>query len=358
MVGIERGLVGGECPYWGCVPSKMMLRAANLLAEARRIPGIAGDASVNPDWSPVARRIREEATDDWDDHVAVERFEGKSGRFVRGHGRLAGPGRVEVDGQSFEATKAIVLATGTGPALPPVPGLSDVPYWTNRDVVEAKDLPRSLVVLGGGAVGMELAQAYARFGVEVTVVEALDRVLPLEEPEASEVINSVFRREGIDVYAGARATKVDRDGERIRVVLHDGRAVAGDRLLVATGRRADLRILGVGSIGLDEEALTIAVDGHLRAAPGVWAVGDVTGVGAFTHIALYLPAIAVADILGQQSDPADYRALPRVTFTDPEVASVGLTEVEATRRGLQVRLGPLRCHDLPAAGSTRRATTG
>ena len=205
---------------------------------------------------------------------------------------------------------------------------------------------------------MELAQAYARFGVEVTVVEALDRVLPLEEPEASEVINSVFRREGIDVYAGARATKVDRDGERIRVVLHDGRAVAGDRLLVATGRRADLRILGVGSIGLDEEALTIAVDGHLRAAPGVWAVGDVTGVGAFTHIALYLPAIAVADILGQQSDPADYRALPRVTFTDPEVASVGLTEVEATRRGLQVRLGPLRCHDLPAAGSTRRATTG
>src|SRR5437899_6902926 len=199
---------------------------------------------------------------------------------------------------------------------------------------------------------MELAQASARFGVGVTVVEALDRVLPLEEPEASEVINSVFRREGIDVYAGARATKVDRDGERIRVVLHDGRAVAGDRLLVATGRRADLRILGVGSIGLDEEALTIAVDGHLRAAPGVWAVGDVTGVGAFTHIALYLPAIAVADILGQQSDPADYRALPRVTFTDPEVASVGLTEVEATRRGLQVRWGPLSCHDLPAAGST------
>jgi len=339
VVGIEQGLVGGECPYWGCIPSKMMLRAASLLAEARRIPGMAGTASVHPDWSPVARRIREEATDDWDDRVAVERFEGKGGRFVRGRGRLTGPGVVEVDGRSFEARKAIVVATGTSPSLPPVPGLSDVPFWTNHDAVEAKELPTSLVVLGGGAVGLELAQAYARFGVEVTVVEALDRVLPLEEPEASEVVTSVFRREGINVYTAARATKVDRDGERIRIVLHDGRAVVGERLLVATGRRADLRTLGVGSIGLDEDAHAIAVDGHLRAAPGVWAVGDVTGVGAFTHIALYQAAIAVADILGQQPGPADYHALPRVTFTDPEVASVGLTEIEATRRGLQVRVG-------------------
>jgi pyruvate/2-oxoglutarate dehydrogenase complex dihydrolipoamide dehydrogenase (E3) component len=339
VVGIEQGLVGGECPYWGCIPSKMMLRAASLLAEARRIPGMAGTASVHPDWSPVARRIREEATDDWDDRVAVERFEGKGGRFVRGHGRLTGPGVVEVDGSRIEARKAIVVATGTSPALPPVPGLSDVPYWTNRDAVEAKELPASLVVLGGGAVGMELAQAYARFGVEVTVVEALDQVLPLEEPEASEVVTSVFRREGINVYTAARATKVDRDGERIGVVLHDGRAVVGERILVATGRRADLQTLGVGSIGVDEDAHAIAVDGHLRAAPGVWAVGDVTGVGAFTHIALYQAAIAVADILGQHPDPADYRALPRVTFTDPEVASVGLTEIEATRRGLQVRVG-------------------
>jgi pyruvate/2-oxoglutarate dehydrogenase complex dihydrolipoamide dehydrogenase (E3) component len=150
VVGIEQGLVGGECPYWGCIPSKMMLRAANLLAEARRIPGMAGTASVHPDWSPVARRIREEATDDWDDRVAVERFEGKGGRFVRGRGRLTGPGVVKVDGRSFEARKAIVLATGTSPAIPPVPGLSDLPYWTNRDAVEAKELPTYLVVLGGG----------------------------------------------------------------------------------------------------------------------------------------------------------------------------------------------------------------
>ena len=339
VIGIEQGLVGGECPYWGCVPSKMMLRAANLLAEARRIPGIAGDALVNPDWSPVAARIRDEATDDWDDTVAVERFESKGGRFVRGRGRLTGPGVVEVNGQRFEAMKAIVLATGTIPTVAPVPGLRDVPYWTNRDAVEAKELPGSLVVLGGGAVGVELAQAYARFGVEVTVVEALDRVLPLEEPEASEVVTSVFRREGIHVYTGARATKVDRDGEQIRVLLHDGHAVAADRVLVATGRRADLPALGVGSIGLDAEARSIPVDDHLRAAQGVWAVGDVTGVGAFTHVALYQAALAVADILGQHPDPADYRALPRVTFTDPEVASVGLTEVEATRRGLRVRAG-------------------
>ena len=339
VIGIEQGLVGGECPYWGCVPSKMMLRAANLLAEARRIPGMAGDASVNPDWSPVAARIREEATDNWDDTVAVGRFESKGGRFVRGRGRLTGPGVVEVDAGRFEAMQAIVLATGTTPALPPVPGLSDVPYWTNRDAIEAKELPGSMVVLGGGAVGMELAQAYARFGVEVTVVEVRDRVLPLEEPEASETVTSVFRREGIHLYTRACATKVDRDGEKIRVLLQNGQTVAADRLLVATGRRADLRALGVGSIGLDEEARLIAVDDHLRASQGVWAVGDVTGVGAFTHVALYQAAIAAADILGRNPGPADYRALPRVTFTDPEVASVGITEVEATRRGLRVRVG-------------------
>jgi len=148
VIGIEEQLVGGECPYWGCVPSKMMVRAAGLLAEARRIPGMADDASVSSDWALVARRIREEATDGWDDRVAVERFEAKGGWFVRGRARLAGPGRVEVDGTTIEATRAIVVATGTSPTVPPVPGLAETPYWTNREAIEANDLPRSLVCSG------------------------------------------------------------------------------------------------------------------------------------------------------------------------------------------------------------------
>jgi pyruvate/2-oxoglutarate dehydrogenase complex dihydrolipoamide dehydrogenase (E3) component len=339
VIGIEQQLVGGECPYWGCIPSKMMVRAADLLAAARRIPGMAGDAAVSPDWAPVARRIREEATDDWDDRVAVERFEGKGGRFVQGCARLAGPGRVVVGERTIEAAKGVVVATGTNPTIPAVPGLAETPYWTNREAIEAKELPGSLVVLGGGAVGLELAQAFARFGVGVTVIEARDRLLPMEEPEAGEIVTSVFEREGITVRAPARVTRVSWDGLRFDVTLEGEPGIVGDRLLVAAGRRADLRTLGVGSIGLDEGAAAIAVDGHLRAAPGVWAVGDVTGIGAFTHVAYYQASIAVADILGEWHVPADYHAVPRVTFTDPEVGSVGLSEAQAAGSGLDVRVG-------------------
>jgi pyruvate/2-oxoglutarate dehydrogenase complex dihydrolipoamide dehydrogenase (E3) component len=341
VVGVEAGLVGGECPYWGCVPSKMMLRAAHLLAEARRIPGMAGTVEVVPDWAPVAARIRAEATDNWDDRVAVDRFEKKGGRFLRGRGRLEGPGQVSVDGRVIEAT-GVVVATGTSPVVPPIPGLADLPYWTNREAVEAKDLPASLLVLGGGAIGLELGQAFARFGVRVTVVEAQDRLLPAEEPEAGTLLAEVLAGEGIEVYPGARVVSAGRHGSELGLTLEDGQVIAGERLLVATGRRADLRAVGVGSVGLDEHAPFIAVDGHLWAAPGVWAVGDVTGVGAFTHVAAYQAAIAATDILGRVGPPADYRALPRVTFTDPEVGSVGLSEAAARERGLSVRTGIAR----------------
>jgi pyruvate/2-oxoglutarate dehydrogenase complex dihydrolipoamide dehydrogenase (E3) component len=341
VVGVEAGLVGGECPYWGCVPSKMMLRAAHLLAEARRIPGMAGTVEVVPDWAPVAARIRAEATDNWDDRVAVERFEKKGGRFLRGRGRLEGPGEVAVDGQVIETT-AVVVATGTSPVVPPIPGLADLPYWTNREAVEAKDLPASLVVLGGGAIGLELGQAFARFGVRVAVVEAADRLLSAEEPEAGTLLAEVLAGEGIEVYPGPRVVSAGHHGAELGLTLENGRVVAGERLLVATGRRADLRAVGVGSVGLDEQAPFVTVDGHLRAAPGVWAVGDVTGVGAFTHVAAYQAAIAATDLLGRVGPPADYRALPRVTFTDPEVGSVGLSEAAARERGLTVRTGITR----------------
>ena len=261
VVGIESSLVGGECPYWGCIPSKMMIRAANLLQEGRRVNDLAGSATVEPDWGPVARRIREQATDNWDDTVAVERFEGKGGHFVRGRGCILGPGRVAVGDREFEAAKGIVIATGTTAAVPPIPDLAEVDFWTNHDAVEVEELPSSLIVLGAGAIGSELAQVFSRFCVDVTQVEALDRMVPHEEPEAGEVLQSAFEAEGITVH---------------------------------------------------------------------------TGAGLFTHIALYQSRIAAADILGEEPTPADYAALTRVTFTDPEIGTVGLSEERARDQGIDV----------------------
>jgi len=339
VVGIDAGLVGGECPYWGCIPSKMMIRAAHLLAEARRIPGMAGTSTVTPDWAPVAARIRAEATDNWDDTVAVDRFVGKGGTFVRGRGRLVAHDVVEVDGRRYQATRAVVVATGTTAAVPPIPGLADTPYWTNRQAIEATVLPGSIIVLGGGAIGAELTQAYARFGVDVTVVEAAERLLPMEEPEAGDLLADVFRNEGIDVITGAEATGVSYDG-KFRVVLAGGRELVAEQLLVATGRRVDLAGIGAEVLGIDvTTARALPVDEHLRVTDGVWAVGDVTGRGAFTHVAMYQSKIATADILGEPHTPADYTALPRVAFTDPEVGAVGLTAGAARDAGIDVAIG-------------------
>jgi pyruvate/2-oxoglutarate dehydrogenase complex dihydrolipoamide dehydrogenase (E3) component len=342
VTGVESRLVGGECPYYGCVPSKMMIRAANLIAETRRVPGMAGTSTVTPDWSPVALRIREEATDYWNDKVAADRFTDRGGHLVRGHGKITGPGEVTVSGAEgtrvFRARRGIVINTGTEPAIPPVAGLAGTPYWTNRDIVQAEEVPQSLIVLGGGAIGAELAQVFARFGAAVTVVEALPRLLSFEEPETSELIQRIFTAEGIRVCTSAPAERVSHNGTRFTVHLGNSTHVA-ERLLVATGRRADLAALGVAAIGLDEKARTLPTDGWMRAADGVWAIGDLTGKGAFTHMSMYQADIAVRDILGQGGEPADYRAVPRVTFTDPEIGSVGLTEEQARAAGLRVRTG-------------------
>ncbi|MFJ9843571.1 dihydrolipoyl dehydrogenase family protein [Kitasatospora sp. NPDC101155] len=346
VVGIEAELVGGECPYWGCIPSKMMIRAGNLLAETRRVPGMAGRSQVTPDWTPVADRIRDEATDDWSDRVAVDRLTGKGARFIRGRARLTGPGRVAVNGQELTARRGVVIATGTRPTAPPVPGLAEVPYWTNRDAVAAKELPESLLVLGGGAIGLELAQVFARFGSAVTVVEALDLLLPVEEPEAGRLIAPVLQREGIEIRTSARAVRAEHDGTTFTLHLDGGELLTAERLLVATGRRADLSELGLDTVGLDPAARAVPTDGQLRAADGLWAIGDVTGHGAFTHVAMYEAEIAVRDILGDPGPEADYRALPRVTFTDPEIGAVGLTERQARDGGLNVRTGTTQ---LPSA---------
>ena len=338
VVGIEGRLLGGECPYWGCVPSKMMLRAAGLLAEARRVPNMAGEVSVTADWGPVARRMRE-ATDDWDDRRAVERFESKGGRFVRGWGRLEGPGRVTAAGREFEARRAVVVNCGTQPWAPPVPGLAETGFWTNRDAIETEHVPRSLLVLGGGAVGVELGQVFARFGSDVTIVETAPQLLAAEEPESAAVLTDALEADGVEVKTGVEVTGAGRGSNGVWLELSAGRTRECEQLLVATGRRADLSALGVANVGLDERARFIEVDEHMRAAPGLWAVGDVTGAGAFTHVSMYQAGIARADILGEDVPGADYRALPRVTFTDPEVASVGLSEAAARARGISVRVG-------------------
>jgi pyruvate/2-oxoglutarate dehydrogenase complex dihydrolipoamide dehydrogenase (E3) component len=339
VAAVEDRLVGGECPYWGCIPSKMMIRAANLLAEGQRIRGLAGASAVSPDWAPVARRIRDEATDNWDDTVAADRYTDLGGTLFRGQGVITGPGRVSVGGDTLIARRGIVINNGTVPAIPPVPGLAGTPYWTNHEAIETEQVPQSLIALGGGAIGAELSQAFARFGVQVTVVETADRLLPADEPEAGELLAEVFGREGIYVCTGATAESVAHSGSAFTVTMAGGVAVSAERLLVATGRRTDLAALGLGAVGLDESAGTIAVDDEMVAAPGVWAIGDVVGKGAFTHMSMYHAEIVIASILGRPHHPAEYHAVPRVTFTDPEIGAVGLTEARARDQLSDVQVG-------------------
>jgi pyruvate/2-oxoglutarate dehydrogenase complex dihydrolipoamide dehydrogenase (E3) component len=350
VLAVDRRLVGGECPYYGCIPSKMMVRAADVLAEARRVDGLAGTASVTADWADVARRIKDEATADWDDTVAVERLEKAGATVVHGEARLVGTRQVEValapstgSGRSAEtwaARKGVVLNTGTEPAAPPVDGLAGTPYWTNRDAVRADTAPASLIVLGVGAVGAEMAQAFARFGTRVTAVELFDRILAVEEPEASKVVAEVFAREGIQVLTDTSVDRVSYDDGTFTVEAA-GQRLTADRLLVATGRRNNIADIGLDSVGVDADQRALETDGRMRVtgAQGLWAVGDITGQGAFTHVSMYQAAIAVRDILGQDGPEAAYHAVPRVTFTDPEVGSVGLTEKQARDAGLRVQVG-------------------
>ena len=336
VAGIEPQLVGGECPYWACIPSKMAIRAASLLAEARRVDGVAGQAQVTPDWSQVARRIREEATGGWDDTAAVARFESKGGRFVRGWGRLTGPRTVSAGDHSFTARLGVVISTGSKPAIPPIPGLAEVAYWTTHEAIAADPLPDSLIVLGGGAVGCELGQVFSRFGVEVTIVEGQDRLLPLEEPEASHVITAALEGDGIHLRTGARVeAAANRDGQ-IELTLEGGADISANRVLVATGRAVDLSKLGLAEAGIDAAARFVEVDDRMRAGDGIWAMGDVTGKAMFTHTAFHQSAVVAADILELDPPPIDYESLPRVTFTDPEVGAVGLSEMQARERGQDV----------------------
>jgi pyruvate/2-oxoglutarate dehydrogenase complex dihydrolipoamide dehydrogenase (E3) component len=230
-----------------------------------------------------------------------------------------------------------VLNTGTEPLVLPIDGLADTPYWTNRDVVQVTELPRSLVVLGGGPIGCELAQAIARFGVAVTVIESDDRLLAVEEPESSELVTRLFEAEGITVHTGVQIDRVEHDGTFV-LTAGDLR-VEAERLLVAAGRSNNIRDVGLENVGLDPDAKTVETDERMRAGDKLWAIGDITGHGRFTHVSTYQAEVAKADILGEDGPVADYRAVSRVTFTDPEIGSVGLTEEQAREQGLDVRTG-------------------
>ncbi|MGI8664814.1 MAG: dihydrolipoyl dehydrogenase family protein [Jatrophihabitans sp.] len=352
VLGIEQHLVGGECPYYGCIPSKMIVRAAGTLAEAGHVDQLAGTARIEPDYRKVADRIRDEATDDWNDQVAVDRLTGLGGHFVRGTGRFAGRDasnrlQVEVNGRTFAADR-VVVATGTAPAVPPIPGLAELAgeqlspdglVWTNREVLQIRQAPASLLVIGGGAVGCELAQGLARFGVRVTQFEGGVRILAPEEPEAAEVLAAVFEREGIALHTGVQIAAVRAGSEGVAIELADGRSFEAERLLIAAGRRSHLPELGLDTVGLDPSAKTLDVDEHLRVAEGIYAVGDVTGRGPFTHVAVWQARILVAHLLDRTEHYGGYDALAWVTFTDPEVGRVGKSEHQARAEGIDVAIG-------------------
>ncbi len=314
---VESRLVGGECSYFACMPTKTMLRAAELASSLERAPGLAPEL---PDAAGVWS-WRDWVTSDWNDAGQLEWLDGQRCDFVRGRGRVARPGVVEVDGHELPYDR-LVVATGTSPAVPPVDGLDGVEYWTNEDATSTHEVPASLAVLGGGPVGAELAQFFSRMGSQVTIVEHGPRLLGRVHAEAGELVGDVFRAEGIDVRTGVDVVKVEPG---VRLTLSDGAAVEAERLLVATGRRPNTGELGLEQLGVTIGPRGIAVDERLRAAENVWAIGDVNGVALFTHIGKYQARIAAADLHGR-TVKADYRAIPAGIFTDPEVATVGRIE--------------------------------
>jgi pyruvate/2-oxoglutarate dehydrogenase complex dihydrolipoamide dehydrogenase (E3) component len=317
---VESALVGGECTYFACMPSKTLLRAPEVVAEARRAPGAAEAVTGEVDRGRVFW-WRDQVVDSYDDSGMEAWLRERKVELVRARGRVAEPGVVEAGGERIEFGQ-FVVATGSSAAIPPIDGLDGVSYWTSRDATSARELPESLIVLGAGPVGCELAQFYARMGARVTILDRSERLLPRDDPEAGELLAEEFRAEGIELRFGSGAQRVEGAEGRIRVHTPDGETVEGEKLLVATGRRANTDELGLEQLGVEITRRGVEVDERLRAAENVWAIGDVTGIAMLTHVGKYQARVAAADIAGRDAR-ADYRAIPATTFTDPQVASVG-----------------------------------
>ena len=346
---IERELIGGECSNWACIPTKTLLRPTEVHGESARAAGVH---TATLDWPDLAG-YRDYMTSAGDDSARVKGYEEMGGvTVIRGSGAIAQPGVIDVDGRRVEAEQ-ILIATGSEPVIPSIEGLAQSGYWTNREATALQQIPASAVVLGGGPVGIELAQFLRRFGCEVTLVQGSPRLADREDPQVSELLAQALDRDGITVCTGVHAQRVTvRDAERV-VGLDDGSEVRGEVLVVAVGRRPRAHDIGLETIGVTAtDHGAVPVDEHCRVTDGVWACGDCTGVALFTHVAKYQARIAMADMAGTPR-PADYRAIPRVIFTDPEVAAVGLTEAQARAAGHDVAVAHL---DLPSGGVARSYT--
>jgi pyruvate/2-oxoglutarate dehydrogenase complex dihydrolipoamide dehydrogenase (E3) component len=316
---VERELVGGECSYWACIPSKTLLRPGEAVHGAREA---AASAQVDVE---AALAWRDFMVSDYSDAGQERWLADNEIELLRGSGRLAGTGVVEVDGVRHSA-EHVVLANGADPIIPPIPGLRELDgIWTSREATSMKAVPRRLLVLGGGPVGVELAQAVRRLGGEAVLAEGAEHVLAREPAPLGEALGEVLRRDGIELVVGARVTAARRAGEDYVLELEDGRELRGDRLLVATGRRPRVDDIGLETVGIDPDPRGVPVDARLRAGERLWAIGDITGIWPLTHVGKYQGRVVAANILGEPRD-ADYDAVPRVTYTDPQAAAVGATE--------------------------------
>jgi pyruvate/2-oxoglutarate dehydrogenase complex dihydrolipoamide dehydrogenase (E3) component len=345
---VERELIGGECTNWACIPTKTLLRPTEVRGESKRA---AGTRTAELDW-PELDRYRDYMTSAGDDSGRIKGYRDMGVTVVKGAGRLAGPGALEVGGRRYEAER-ILISTGSEPVIPPVEGLADSGYWTNREATSLHAIPASVIVMGGGPVGVELAQFMRRFGSDVSVVQGAPRLVEREDERVSELMRESLEGDGIAVRTGAHVQGVVRDGAQTVATLDDGSTLRGERLIVAVGRRPRGHDIGLETIGVKAgDHGEVPVDEHCRVTDGVWAAGDCTGVMQFTHVAKYQARVAMADMLGHPVS-ADYRAIPRVVFTDPEVAAVGLTEAQARDSGYEIVSSQL---DLPSGGVARAYT--
>jgi pyruvate/2-oxoglutarate dehydrogenase complex dihydrolipoamide dehydrogenase (E3) component len=333
---VEPHLIGGECSFYACMPSKGLLRPGELLAEVRRIPGVREAVTGELDAAAVLRR-RDAIIHDLDDSSMEPWLEARGVTLVRERGRLDGERRLRAGGETLVARRAVVVATGTTALVPPIDGLREAEPWTNREATTAKRVPGRLAVLGGGVVGVEMAQAWRTLGSQVTLIEAADRLIAREEPFASDQVEQGLRERGVDVHVGVKATAVRAHDGEVEVELESGGPVRGDELLVAIGRRPNTADIGLDSVGL-EPGEPVGVDDAMRANDWLYAIGDANGRALLTHMGKYQARVAADQILGKDTRATeDGVRSPRVIFTDPQVAAVGYTLAAAQEAGLNVR---------------------
>lgn len=351
---MESELVGGECSYYACMPSKALLRPAEALAEVHRVPGAAQAVTGELDVAAVLAR-RDAIIGGLDDSGQVPWLDSRGVTLIRGHGRLAGERRVRVGDEVFRARRAVVIATGSSAAMPPIPGLAQARPWTNREATTASAIPARLLILGGGVVGVEMAQAYATLGSRVTVLETEQRLLPREEPFAGEELGQALTGRGVEVHTGVRAAAVRRDGPEVTVTLSDGRQIRGEHILVAVGRRPRTLDLGLETVGLRPgQPVSVTESLSVPGLPWLCAVGDVTGRSLLTHMGKY-QAHVLSEILDGRpcAVSGDAAAAPRVIFTEPQVAAVGLTLHGALELGADAR-----AYDVPSSATAGGAFHG